>query len=247
VISKVGNEIREKLVAHRGDHEHCPENSMPAFERAVSAGARWLECDIQFTADLIPVILHDNHLLRLCGVDASISQYREESFAGLRLHEPEGPGVQSGNTPVPRLDQLLLWLEHQAGVNLFLEIKTDILSRRRPEEIAALLAPMLERRQAGTILISSSAGILRTLDKLFRYPLGWVMQAGEPLPGIELEYLFVRRQWLLQALAMRRQGMKVAVYTVNATRQFHRCLDMGADLVETDCYGRLATGLISRR
>jgi len=241
----VRDDIRDRLVAHRGDHELCPENSMPAFERAVSAGARWLECDVQFTGDLTPVILHDAHLLRLCGVDKSIDQYRAETISGLRVYEPERLGKQFMDTPVPRLDQLLSWLKEQIGVRLFLEIKPGILHSRRSEEIAGVLTPLLDPDRTGIILISSSATILRTLsEQLPSYPLGWVLKTGSPAPEAELKYIFVKEEGLKLAREYHQHGMQVAVYAIDKPDRFHRCLDMGADLIETNCFSRLSSKLM---
>jgi len=218
---------------------------MPAFARAVSAGARWLECDVQFTGDLTPIILHDAHLLRLCGVDKSIDQYRAETISGLRLHEPERLGDQFSNTPVPRLDQFLSWLKGQIGVRLFLEIKPDILHSRRPEEIAGVLTPLLDPDRTGIILISSSATILRTLsERLPSYPLGWVLKTGSPVPDVELKYIFVKDESLKLVPEYHQQGMQVAVYVVDEPDRLHRCLNMGADLIETNCFSRLSSKLM---
>ena len=73
-----------ELVAHRGFSGNAPENSMPAFQRAVEAGFKHIELDIRRckekadgTADW--VISHDETLKRLCGVDKKVSDmYMDE-------------------------------------------------------------------------------------------------------------------------------------------------------------------------
>ncbi len=55
------------LYAHRGLHDNssdAPENTMAAFRKAVDAGYG-IECDVQLTADGIPVIFHDFTLARV--------------------------------------------------------------------------------------------------------------------------------------------------------------------------------------
>ena len=52
-----------KGINHRGWHE-CPENTLLAFKTSRLKGFRWVECDIQFTSDSIPVILHDGTINR---------------------------------------------------------------------------------------------------------------------------------------------------------------------------------------
>ncbi len=67
-----------ELVAHRGFSGVAPENSMPAFQKAVEAGFEHIEFDIQrckpdSTGKAKWVISHDNSLERLCGVNKLIS------------------------------------------------------------------------------------------------------------------------------------------------------------------------------
>ena len=46
-------------VAHRGASAELPENTLPAFERAVELGADVIEADVRLTKDGKPLILHD--------------------------------------------------------------------------------------------------------------------------------------------------------------------------------------------
>jgi glycerophosphoryl diester phosphodiesterase len=47
-----------ELIAHRGDTLHYPDNTRPAFEAALRAGATYVEIDVQLTADRVPVLFH---------------------------------------------------------------------------------------------------------------------------------------------------------------------------------------------
>lgn len=47
------------VVAHRGDAALAPENTLPAIDAAIAAGADIVELDVQLSADGIPVIMHD--------------------------------------------------------------------------------------------------------------------------------------------------------------------------------------------
>lgn len=51
-------------INHRGLQKEAPENTLPAFRLSVSAGYKFVETDIQFTSDDIPVLLHDTTLNR---------------------------------------------------------------------------------------------------------------------------------------------------------------------------------------
>jgi glycerophosphoryl diester phosphodiesterase len=50
-------------IAHRGASRERPENTMPAFERALAQGADGIELDVHATSDGIVVVHHDPDLL----------------------------------------------------------------------------------------------------------------------------------------------------------------------------------------
>jgi len=53
---------RPLVMAHRGSSGDLPENTIEAFERAISDGADVLECDVTLSMDLVPVCLHEELL-----------------------------------------------------------------------------------------------------------------------------------------------------------------------------------------
>ncbi len=52
------------LTAHRGASFDDAENTLPAFQRAVDAGADFIEFDLRMSADGVPVVLHDKTIDR---------------------------------------------------------------------------------------------------------------------------------------------------------------------------------------
>ena len=73
--------------AHRGLYDNAagiPENSLPAFQRAIDAGFG-IELDVQLTADDVPVVFHDFTLKRMCGAAGSAKDYSYEELKAFRL------------------------------------------------------------------------------------------------------------------------------------------------------------------
>jgi glycerophosphoryl diester phosphodiesterase len=215
-----------RLVAHRGDHEHAPENSLAAFRRALNAGALWLECDVQFTRDAVPVLLHDEDLRRMCGAEGKLCEF---PYAKLPL--------LTGGLPIPPLRDLLMWLSAYPRATLFLEIKTEILPYFPLPDVVAKLAGMIHDN-AQVIPISFSADILDYWWRCRPQRLGWIGDEAERAPHIPLSFLFMSSDAFLQrgrpAIAER-----LGVYTVNDARLAAELLQSGADLVETDHFSRL--------
>ncbi len=96
-------------IAHRGDPVGHRENTLPAFAAAVAQGADMLELDLRRTRDGAIVVLHDQSLLRLWGLDASVGD--------LDLSEVERLG--EGDVRIPTLRAVLD--AHAASVDLMVD------------------------------------------------------------------------------------------------------------------------------
>ena len=57
------------LAAHRGDRKTAPENTMPAFEKAIAFGVDMIETDVHMTKDGELIIMHDRNTVRTTGYD----------------------------------------------------------------------------------------------------------------------------------------------------------------------------------
>lgn len=79
--------MRQPMYAHRGLHNNksgIPENSLAAFSRAIQHGYG-IELDVHLTKDNIPVVFHDDTLLRMCGTAGRLKDYTFEELKRLRL------------------------------------------------------------------------------------------------------------------------------------------------------------------
>jgi glycerophosphoryl diester phosphodiesterase len=71
--------------AHRGLHrEGVPENSRAAAEGAIAAGMG-IECDIQMSADNVPMVFHDWELSRLTGATGLVASRTAAEVEALTL------------------------------------------------------------------------------------------------------------------------------------------------------------------
>lgn len=89
------------LYAHRGLFDNktdAPENSLPAFQKAVEAGYG-IELDVQLSKDGIPVAFHDASLKRMCGVEGNVWDYPLSELKQLKLAD--------SNAEVPTLAEVL--------------------------------------------------------------------------------------------------------------------------------------------
>ncbi|CAG7643559.1 glycerophosphodiester phosphodiesterase [Paenibacillus allorhizosphaerae] len=72
------------LIAHRGGTDSFPELTIDAARHSLNSGAHYVELDIRFAKDGVPVISHDNNALKLFGNPARIADLTAEQFVSLR-------------------------------------------------------------------------------------------------------------------------------------------------------------------
>lgn len=105
------------VVAHRGASTVCPENTMPAFRRAIELGAHAIELDVQATRDGRLVVHHDLTLDRTTSGHGPLFAADFDEVRALDAGSwfaPEFAGVR-----VPTLDEVLAL----DGVQFELELK----------------------------------------------------------------------------------------------------------------------------
>lgn len=108
--------LTQTLIAHRGLHsETVPENSMAAFEAAVEAGYT-IELDAQLTKDNQVVVLHDNDLNRVFGLDKQIGE--------LTYEELQAYTILDSDQKIPLLSDVIAMIDDQVPV--MIEVKNDL-------------------------------------------------------------------------------------------------------------------------
>ncbi len=116
-----------RIISHRGSG-NAPENTIPAFEKAVENGYDTAECDVAWTKDNIPVLLHDSTINRTARtkrgfklllprkcLNMTYDKLKKYDF-GLWFSE------EYKNTKIPTFDELLE-CSKKNGLNLYVEIK----------------------------------------------------------------------------------------------------------------------------
>lgn len=151
---------REHLVAHRGWQRRYPENTLPAIEGALEAGARYIEVDVQLTADRVPVLFHDRTLRRICRQRGAIHRYTAAQLASFSAYEPERFGERFHGTAIPTLAALVELLLRHPDAYLFLEIKNLPVLYFGNEPTFAAVQPYLAALDGRCTVISFEHGFL---------------------------------------------------------------------------------------
>lgn len=141
--------------AHRGlfnNEEKVPENSLLAFQHAIDAGYG-IELDIQLTKDLVPVVLHDENLKRVSGIDVNINDLTVDELVNYTL--------EGTNETIPTLQQALELINGQVPV--MVEIKLD--GNMPYEDICQQTAAVLENYSGEYSVISFNPYVLQWFRK----------------------------------------------------------------------------------
>ena len=118
-----------KGIAHRGMSANAPENTLPAFKLAAQNGFRYVETDVMFTADNVPVLIHDTTINRTAR-NADGSELTETlNVVDLTYEEISaydyGVWFDSSfaGTAIPKLEDFLVLCKN-LGLHPYIELKT---------------------------------------------------------------------------------------------------------------------------
>src|SRR5215207_7472656 len=153
-----------RVLAHRGNRLHAPENTRVALVAAYTAGADALEFDVQLTRDGRLVVSHDPTLARLAGEGQPII---ETDLADLRKLDvsstfaPRGAAEYAYKQPGRRRIEVetfpALLDKLQGDVPKVVELKHDssVDTGRRDEFVHATMKAILERQMLDEIVLYS--------------------------------------------------------------------------------------------
>ena len=219
---------------HRGDTSIFLENTIEAFQSAISLGYQYLETDLRETSDGKIITFHDPNLKRITGANITIS---ETKFSDIRMRR-----LPSRET-IPTIDELL---EEFPDSFFNMDLKVNQIEEKVLKKINSHNA--LERVCLGSFnsrtikkinslepKILTSMGISqvimykffqkKNISKLIQIPTHW--------NGIKvITKKFIDR--------LHNDGLKVHVWTINKETEMQSLIDLGVDGIMTDN----ASGLI---
>jgi len=227
------------LIAHRGYAKKFPENTLVAFKAALKAGAKCIEFDVQFTKDLIPVVLHDANLKRTTGTNKRIISMDFAQVSEILVNEAQLHPKKFANVGIPTLASAIELLQQWPDSHAFIEIKQEAIDAFGIEKVIKALAricqPIIER----CTLIGYDSLALRCSRAMGFKSIGWILKkydneslvvATELAPDV----LFCNHTKIPKnATSLWRGPWKWAFYEVTDARHAIELSDMGAAYVET--------------
>lgn len=237
-----------RLYAHRGASAERPENTLPAFARAIEIGVDALEMDVQVTRDDQLIVVHDDTGLRTTGTptawaELDLAEVRRLdagwgfiNAAGMRPFAGQAIGV-------PTFEEVL---DSFPGVRINVDLKgaravelmLALLANKRADDRVTLasfqLATLVAVRRRGyageTALAQAEVATLLALPALVWRQLpytGTAAQVPVRAGAIRLD----RPAFIAKCHSI---GLRVDYWTVDDVGLAARLLELGADGIITN-------------
>jgi glycerophosphoryl diester phosphodiesterase len=254
-------------IGHRGSSGEAPENTLPAFARALEQGAAILETDVHATRDGVVVVYHDERVERTTDGAGAIA---ELSFAELRALDAGHRFSPDGGRSFPyrgsglRIATFAEALEAFPGARFNVEIKRD-----DPVLVDGTIRAVAEAGRAERTLLTAGDDaamrrLRRRLDETGLAPAvgasaGEVVRfvqaavlGGEPPPepmALQIPPAFGGQPLVTAPLVAfaHVHDVQVHVWTVNDEAEMHRLLDLGVDGIVSDFPSRVRAVAEARR
>ena len=208
-------------IAHRGLHNiknKIAENSIESFLLAIDKGYN-IEIDIRMTADGEIVVVHDNDLERLLGIDKNVNAVTYSEIKDIKL--------LGSDSTIPKLSEVLAAIDGRTGI--LIEIKSAFPYKEYVDKIVDILKDY----KGDYALQSFSPFIMNYIHKKgVTAPLGVLngrMKGSlPPVVRLFIEYFFFvsfRPHFIAYEISsfphkavdkLRNKGVKIISWTINS-------------------------------
>ena len=228
------------LLAHRGDKDHAPENTLPAFTQAVQKGADGVELDVKLTSDGHVIIIHDGTVVRTTNGSGKIQSFSLDAIRKLDAGSWYGEAYKG--TQVPLLEEVFEALGRDKLINVEL---TNYATPR--DGLVNKVCELVKRHNNQSQILFSSfyASNLRIASQLLpEVPRGllampgfvglWARSFGFMFGDYQALHPNISNAGKVQVQRVHRLNRKVNVWTANTSEDVLRLKEYGVDGILTD-------------
>lgn len=232
------------VIAHRGASGYAPENTLSAFTKAAQMGIRWVEFDVMFSSDNVPIIFHDEKLSRTTDGQGLVHSYE---YAYLNtLDAGSWFNTQFSGEKIPTLEEVLIFL-NDTKMHANIEIKSS--PENREKSIRQILDIVSSFNNKNSIYIFSSfcfetLKILRTLSSdcligllLHKWKSNWeAIEKHLNCTSVHVNERILTRQ---RVRTIKQMNKLLLSYTVNNPYRAEQLFNWGVDAVFSDFPDRI--------
>lgn len=227
----------DKLVAHRGLQLNYPENTALSITKAVEFGALFIEIDIQFSRDRLPIIYHDADLQRVSGQSGNISQFSRQELLKISAFEPKRLGQRFKSEQIAPLEALVSILKDNPQVTAFVELKEESIAycgrKKMLTEVEAILEPVKHQ----TVIISYDYLLVLKAREQNWSRVGVVLKQWQDLESeivknTDSDFIFVDHEIIPETIELSALAPLVA-YEVDNIKLGQQLIAKGIAMLET--------------
>lgn len=230
-------------IAHRGASYYAPENTLPAFQKAIEMKADMIELDVTLTRDKIPVIFHDKNLHRTTDGKGIIRNFYEHELRD--LDAGSWFGTKFVGTKIPNLEEILRWAKGTVALNI--EIKKEAVETNQKDGVEERICSLLDTYEmSDQVVLSSFSPValkrfqridpnLSTCTLLSPYSFGSPksIRIMKAMGANGLNMLPRQMRGMLMKL-VKKEEIPVWVYTIDQETEMKRAIKKGATGIFTN-------------
>ncbi|MCK4709219.1 MAG: hypothetical protein KAU21_11430 [Gammaproteobacteria bacterium] len=164
-----------ELIAHRGYSAKYPENTLASIEAALTAGARFVEFDLQMIADDEFILMHDANLQRSSGIKKSVFSLTSSTVRHFQADYYSVFSGQFNGIKIPLLDHAISLFKQFPEVILMVEIKEESLAEYGTEYVMKHLLSRLSDIKDRCYIISFSFEAIEYVKEHSDFKTGYVL------------------------------------------------------------------------
>jgi glycerophosphoryl diester phosphodiesterase len=164
-----------ELIAHRGNSSEYPENTLPALRSALELGVRFLQFDVQLSADRQPLLLNDSSLKRTAGIDRNALEMTARELAEVAVNEEERFGRRYTDVGIPTLAQAVSLLATHPSATAFVEVKRASLRAFGCEIVVRRICDALKSVARQCVIVSHDLTAVHHVRQTSSYRVGWIL------------------------------------------------------------------------
>lgn len=116
-----------KGIAHRGFSSVAPENTLPSYKLAKEMGFAYVETDVRWTKDNIPVIIHDDTVDRTSNGTGKVEDITLTNLKNLDFGSWKD--IEYSGTIIPTFEEFIFYCK-QLNLHPYIELKSAITTDR---------------------------------------------------------------------------------------------------------------------
>lgn len=236
------------LFAHRGLNHRAPENTIPAFQLAADAGAKWIETDVDILKDGTAIVIHDSTLDRTTDHSGAFYDLAVDDLDAIDAGGWFGP--EYNGTRIPTLKELVGFLNRN-NLNANVELKQHETGKEGTlRMIDSVIAELGELHEDREVIVSSFSPLVleHFHERAPQYAIGMLWEdvtlRSDWLSVLEFtgaSYVHLEDAGLTRERVQvaRKAGYGVNVWTVNDADRANQLFNWGCTGVFTDVVDQL--------